>query len=150
MRITSLESFECRYRGGEAFCILNPDDCPCGIKDKMFSLPFENGEIIAAPNSILISLKFTFKEELEEFIFERMRSHLSEQKNQPVTVLKRPISDDYSITFFVHYDQTKFPENHEKINFFFNNFQNNLAQTIVQGKMVMNKFMRKHGSVFYH
>ncbi|MFW9992692.1 MAG: hypothetical protein ACFFD4_11650 [Candidatus Odinarchaeota archaeon] len=148
-RITSLESYQCRLRGGESFCILNPDDCPCGIKDKMYTVPFENGEVIAAPNAVLINVKLTFKEELDEFIFERIRSHLSEQKNQPVTVLKRPASDEYSISFLVHYDQTKHQENHEKIETFFNNFQSNLAQTVVQGKMVFNKFLRQHGSSFY-
>ncbi|MHA1168690.1 MAG: hypothetical protein ACTSRU_12760, partial [Candidatus Hodarchaeales archaeon] len=139
----------CRLRGGEIICILNPDDCSCGIKDKIHKIPFENGEVIAAPNSLLISIKFTFKDEIEEFVFLRIRSYLAEQKNQPVSVLKKPVSDDYSITFFVHYDNTKVAGNPEKIIAFFNNFERNLAQAVVQGKMAINKFLRNFGAVFY-
>ena len=149
-RLTALESYPCRLRCGEAFCIINPEDCSCGdFKDKIHTIPFDNGEVIAAPNSLLISLKLSFKDELEEFIFERISSHLAQQKSQPLSILKRPVSDDYSITFLVHYDQTRNEENHEKILSFFKDFQRNLAQTLVQGKMVINKFLRSQGSIFF-
>ena len=126
--------------GMEPNCILDPDH-PCCEKIKRESIEFKGGILIKQGNSAIVSLKLTFNDPVEEFIFDRIRNDLWRNPGAHVKVIRSP-EEGYQISFFLTTEMVKTKYQREKLVSYCGYFAVNMRQILTDGKMAVNKFVR--------
>ncbi len=126
--------------GMEPICILDPDH-PCCEEIKRETIEFENGMLIKQGNSAIVSLKLSFNDPVEEFIFERIQNELWREPGSKVKVIRKP-EDGYQISFFLNTEMVETMDQREKLIEYWTDFAINIRQVLTDGKMVINKFVR--------
>ena len=126
--------------GMEPLCILDPDHPCCeGIERK--TIEFENGTLIKQGNSAIVSLRLSFNDAVEEFIFERIQNELWRQPGPKVKIIRKP-EDGYQISFFLNIEMVETVDQREALISYWRDFAINIRQVLTDGKMVINKFVR--------
>ncbi len=126
--------------GMEPMCILDPDH-PCCEKIKRETVEFKNGILIKQGNSAIVSLKLSFNDPVEEFIFDRIRNELWRNPGSHVKVIRSP-EEGFQISFFLTLDMVKSEEQRRKLVAYWDDFAINIRQVLTDGKMAVNKFVR--------
>ena len=126
--------------GMEPICILDPDH-PCCENIEREQIEFTNGILIKKGNSAIVSLKLSFNDPVEEFIFDRIRNELWRDPGSQVKVIREP-EEGYQISFFLNTEMVKTQEQREKLIAYWDGFSIKLRQILTDGKMVINKFVR--------
>jgi len=131
--------------GMEPICILDPDH-PCCENIPRETIGFENGELIRQGNSAIVSLKLSFNDPVEEFIFERIRNELWREPGSKVKVIRAP-EEGFAMSFFLNTEMVKTKEQREALITYWMDFEVNLRQVLTDGKMVINKFVRNRADL---
>ena len=126
--------------GLEPICILDPEH-PCCENIKKETIKFKNGVLVKQGNSAIVSLKLSFNDAVEEFIFDRIRNELYRKSGSSVKVIRNP-EEGYQISFFLNIEMVKTQDQREQLITYWADFAINLRQALTDGKMVINKFVR--------
>ncbi len=126
--------------GMEPLCILDPEH-PCCENIKKETIKFKNGILVKQGNSAIVSLKLSFNDPVEEFIFDRIRSELYREPGSRVKVIRIP-EEGYQISFYLNVEMVKTQDQRDQLIAYWGEFQINLRQVLTDGKMVINKFVR--------
>ena len=126
--------------GMEPNCILDPDH-PCCENIKREIIEFKNGIMIKQGNSAIVSLKLTFNDPVEEFIFDHIRNELWRNPGPHVKVIRSP-EEGYQISFFLTTEMVKTKDQREKLIAYWDDFAIKIRQVLTDGKMAVNKFVR--------
>lgn len=124
----------------EPLCILDPEH-PCCENIKQETIKFKNGLLVKQGNSAIVSLKLSFNDAVEEFIFDRIRNELYRKSGSSVKVIRNP-EEGYQISFFLNIEMVKTKDQREQLIAYWADFAINLRQGLTDGKMVINKFVR--------
>ena len=127
-------------RGMEPNCILDPDH-PCCANIKRETIEFKNGLLVKQGNSAIVSLKLSFNDPVEEFIFDRIRNELHRNSGSLVKVIRNP-EEGYQISFFLNVEMVKSEDQRKQLIAYWADFALNQRQALTDGKMVINKFFR--------
>ena len=126
--------------GMEPLCILDPEH-PCCEVIKRETIKFKNGILVKQGNSATVSLKLTFNDAVEEFIFDRIRNELHRNSGSHIKVIRNP-EEGYQISFFLNVEMVKTQEQREKLITYWADFAINMRQVLTDGKMAVGKFVR--------
>ena len=126
--------------GMEPLCILDPEH-PCCEDIKKETIKFTDGILVKQGNSAIVSLKLSFNDAVEEFIFDRIRSELHRNSGSQVKVIRNP-EEGYQISFFLNIEMVKTQDQRKYLISYWADFSINLRQALTDGKMVINKFVR--------
>ncbi|MHA1993161.1 MAG: hypothetical protein ACW97Z_01305 [Candidatus Hodarchaeales archaeon] len=126
--------------GMEPNCILDPDH-PCCENVKRETVEFKNGLLIKQGNSAIVSLKLTFNDPVEEFIFDRIRNDLWRNPGPHVKVIRSP-EEGYQISFFLTTEMVKTKDQRARLVAYWDDFAITIRQVLTDGKMAVNKFVR--------
>jgi hypothetical protein len=124
----------------EPLCILDPEH-PCCENIKRETIKFKNGILVKQGNSAIVSLKLTFNDAVEEFIFDRIRNELHRNSGSQVKVIRNP-EEGYQISYFLNVEMVKSEDQRKQLIAYWADFALNLRQALTDGKMVINKFVR--------
>jgi hypothetical protein len=142
LKESDLELYEIPCTTGmEPLCILDPDH-PCCENIKREQIEFSNGILMKQGNSAIVSLKLSFNDPVEEFIFDRIRNDLWREPGGHVKVIRQP-EEGYHISFFLNTEMVKTREQREKLLTYWEEFSIQMRQILTDGKMVINKYVRK-------
>jgi hypothetical protein len=131
--------------GMEPMCVLDPDH-PCCENVAREVIPFNNGELVRQGNSAILSLKLSFNDPVENFIFERIRNELWREPGSHVKVIRVP-EEGFELSFFLNIDMVKTKEQRENLIAHWNQLSVKMRQVLTDGKMVINKFVRQRSDV---
>jgi hypothetical protein len=126
--------------GMEPMCILDPDH-PCCAEIRREVIEFENGVLVKQGNSAIVSLRLSFNDPVEEFIFDRIRNELWREPGSAVKVIRNP-EEGFHISFFLNTEMVSSQTQRENLIAYWSKFAINLRQILTDGKMVINKFVR--------
>ncbi|MCK4848823.1 MAG: hypothetical protein KAT16_07370, partial [Candidatus Heimdallarchaeota archaeon] len=126
--------------GMEPLCILDPEH-PCCENISKETIKFKNGILVKQGNSAIVSLKLSFNDAVEEFIFDRIQNELYREPGSCVKVIRNP-EEGYQISFFLNIEMVKTQDQREQLIAYWADFAINLRQALTDGKMVINKFVR--------
>ncbi len=126
--------------GMEPNCILDPDH-PCCENIKRETIEFKNGLLVKQGNSAIVSLKLSFNDPVEEFIFDRIRNDLWRNPGSHVKVIRAP-EEGFQISFFLTTEMVKTQNQRENLISYWEDFAINIRQVLTDGKMAVNKFVR--------
>lgn len=126
--------------GMEPMCVLDPEH-PCCAKIPREEIEFENGLLVKQGNSAIVSLKLSFNDPVEEFIFERIRNELWRDPGSKVKVIREP-EEGFHISFFLTTEMVEKKEQREALINYWKEFAIKMRQFQTDGKLVINKFVR--------
>ena len=126
--------------GMEPLCVLDPEH-PCCENIKRETIKFKNGILVKQGNSAIVSLKLSFNDAVEEFIFDRIRNELHRNSDSQVKVIRNP-EKGYQISYFLNVEMVKSEDQRKRLIAYWADFAINLRQALTDGKMVINKFVR--------
>ncbi len=140
-----LQSISCDKTGYDAFCVICPE-CECCDKVTRKTIPFNipggRGELITHGNSAIISLKLTFNDVVEEFIFERIRVELTRNPGSLIKPIREP-EEGFHISFFLEEGMVRERNQRQSLLKYLEIFPDAMRQVLSRGKMTINNFVRK-------
>ncbi|MHA2233007.1 MAG: hypothetical protein ACXAB4_10985 [Candidatus Hodarchaeales archaeon] len=136
--------------GIETICIFSPDSEFCKDMKREtipFSLKEASGELIRHGNSAILSLKLNFSDEVEKFIFERIRFDLVRNPSSQIKPLREP-EEGFHISIFLDATMVKTLEQRKRLLEYVNAFPDKMKQAITRGKMRISNLVRKEAADF--
>ena len=141
-----LQHINCKKQGIESICIFSPDSECCKHIPRE-TIEFEYGRLIKHGNSAILSIKLEFNDEVERFIFERIRMELVRTPSDLIKPLRQP-EEGYDLSLFFDENMTKSFEQRQQIIRFVQTLPEHMRQICTNGKMVINNYIRKQSSNF--
>ncbi len=136
--------------GIDTICVFSPDSefCKHIPREKInFQLKDVNGELIRHGNSAILSLKLNFNDEVEKFIFERIRLELVRNPTSQIKPLREQ-EQNFHISFFLDVDMVQTFDQRKKFLEYINSFPDRMRQATTRGKMRLSDLIRKEAANF--
>ncbi|MFX1513421.1 MAG: hypothetical protein ACFFCQ_12610 [Promethearchaeota archaeon] len=136
--------------GIETICVFSPESEFCkGIPRETitFEVKGGSGELIRHGNSAILSLKLKFNDEVEKFIFERIRAEIVRSPSSQINPL-REAEEGFHMSFFLDVSMVKTLDQREDLLEYINTFADKMRVATTTGKMRINDFVRGHAEDF--
>ena len=147
----TLKDIDTRGKTGiDMICVLSPDSEFCkGIPRETiaFQLKEASGELIRHGNSAILSLKLNFSDEVEKFVFERIRFELVRNPSSQIKPLRDP-EEGFHISFFLDVNMVKTLDQRKNFVEYVNTFPDMMRQATTRGKMRLSDLIRKEAASF--
>lgn len=142
-KVSQFQEVICRTKGMIEFpCVVCPLIEQCE-QQSLKIVEWETAEVRYTDNTLILSLKFTFNDDVEKFIFTRFRISLSEENIPFVQVMREPEDPKFDISFFVARERVNSAEAKERLESFLMKLTRNFQQVIQHTKFQLNRIIRK-------
>ncbi|MHA2494500.1 MAG: hypothetical protein ACXAEI_03345 [Candidatus Hodarchaeales archaeon] len=136
--------------GIDTICVFSPDSEFCKHIPRetiVFELKKASGELIRHGNSAILSLKLSFSDEVEKFVFERIRVELIRSPSSQIKPLREP-EESFDISFFLDVDMVETLDQRKKLLEYVNAFPDKMRQATTRGKMRLTNLIRNEAASF--
>lgn len=142
----TLQSNPCNKTGIEAICVLSPDSICCRDVPREY-IPFTNGELIKQGNSAILSFNIEFQDEVEKFIFERIRADLVRNPGKMIKPMREP-EEGYDISLFFDENMVKTMDERNAVVTYLKEMPDKMRRVCSGGKMTIGNLVRKNAKEF--
>ncbi|MFX0094115.1 MAG: hypothetical protein ACFFBD_20425 [Candidatus Hodarchaeota archaeon] len=145
-----LDYIDCDKTGFDAFCVVCPDCEHCQEfipKSISFEVRGGKGKIFVFGNSAIISLKISFNDSIEEFIFDRIITELTRSPGSLIKPIKQA-EEGYTISLFVEESMVRKKEDRQSIIDYLEEFPSTMREILSSGKITINEFIRQEAGKF--
>jgi hypothetical protein len=136
--------------GIDTICVFSPDSEFCKHIPRetiAFQLKKASGELIRHGNSAILSLKLSFSDEVEKFVFERIRVELVRSPSSQIKPLREP-EEGFDISFFLDVDMVESLDQRKKLVEYINAFPDKMRHATTRGKMRLSDLIRNEAASF--
>ncbi|MFX0114641.1 MAG: hypothetical protein ACFFB3_08840 [Candidatus Hodarchaeota archaeon] len=136
--------------GIDTICVFSPDSefCKHIRREKIdFQLKEASGQLIRHGNSAILSLKLNFSDDVEKFVFERIRVELVRNPSSQIKLLREP-EEGFHVSFFLDVNMVKILDQRKKLLEYVNTFPDKMREATTRGKMRLSDLIRKEAVQF--
>lgn len=136
--------------GIDTICVFSPESEFCKHLSRetiAFQLKEASGELIRHGNSAILSLKLNFSDNVEKFVFERIRVDLVRNPSSQIKPLREP-EEGFHISFFLDVNMVETLDQRKKLLEYINTFPDKMREATTRGKMRLSDLIRKEAANF--
>lgn len=142
-----LRPYTCHVRNTDIPCVVCPDEEKCEVHQEFAEFVSDNKKmkVVRCVNSSIIYYKFKFNDDVEKFLYSRLWIALRQGK-APVGFIDPEEGYDAGILLMTdHIAGNK----KETVKTYLSTFKKKVKESLMQGKMSINKFIRKSRDGFF-